>query len=142
MTAQTDHKETLISECKVITHYLVGRSPEEALISRYVEANQILLTDKADSTDQSILAFVRRHPQTLPYLDAALALLRRNSILRDKILLMLAILEASPSFTDAFLPEPLSRIEFFARMTGYGISSGIRFFVGSLLYPFAIRAKA
>jgi hypothetical protein len=139
---EADQRERLISECKIITHYLVGRWPEEDLVLRYVEANQILLAGRADPIDESILAFIRRRPRSLPYLDAALALLRRQAILRDKILLMLAILEATPQFTSAFLPEPLSKIGFLARMTGYGITSGIRFFIGTFLYPFAIKAKA
>jgi hypothetical protein len=54
---------------------------------------------------------------------------------------MVAILEATPEFTDAFTPEPFSVPRFLWRMTGYGISCMAKCLTGIFIYPFAVKAK-
>lgn len=133
--------QELIQECRVITHYLTGQAPPSDLIQRYQEANTTLLARINSPSDLAIVSFVGRNPWALPYLDAALAIVRRNSLLRYKILVMIAILEATPEFVHLFFPEPMSIPRFFWRVTGYGASSVLKLMVGCILYPFAVKMK-
>jgi hypothetical protein len=125
----------------VIAHYLVGQSPSPDLIARYVKANQALLNDKRPATDRALVSFALRNPWALPYLDAASAILRRDSLLRQKTLVMIAILEATPEYVSYFFPQPMSAPSFFLRMAGYGVSSLFKLVVGCVLYPFATKIK-
>ena len=136
-----DENEKLREECRVITGYLVGSSPPPELVERYVEANKFHFGGKQSDSDDAVVDFVRRRPGSLPYLDAALALLRPASLLRSKIFLMVAILEATTEFTEYFLPEPFSLPQFLWRLSRYGASISFRFIVGGLIYPFAVKAK-
>lgn len=52
-----------------------------------------------------MLAFALRHPSAMPLLDAGLALRRPDSAFRRRLLIMAAILEAQPQFSDKFLTE-------------------------------------
>ena len=54
--------------------------------------------------DERTLEFVARHPRLLGIIDGGLALRRPRSVVRQRLLLMAAILEASPDHADRFLP--------------------------------------
>ena len=138
---QADKTGTLAHECRVITRYLLGQEPPQDLIQRYIEANSILFTGETSRSDLAVVAFVQRNPWSLPFIDAASALFRPNSLLRNKILVMIAILEATPQFADVFIPEPFSIPQFVWRMAGYGISSMAKFLIGVFIYPFAVNSK-
>jgi len=131
----------LINECHKITRYLLSQEPPQDLIQRYIEANSILFAGETPPSDRAILSFIHRNPWSLPYLDAASALFRPNSLLRNKILVMIAILEATPQFAEAFTPEPFSVPQFLWRMAGYGISSVLKFSIGVFIYPYAVNAR-
>jgi hypothetical protein len=133
--------DALIQECRVITQYLLGQEPPQDLINRYIEANSIHFTGETSHTDLAIVAFVRRNPWSLPFLDAVSGFFRPNSLLRKKILLMIAILEAAPQFAVFFLPERFSIPRFLWRMSGYGLSSAVKFMIGCFIYPFAVNAR-
>lgn len=138
---QVDSTGTLAHECRVITRYLLGQDPPQDLIQRYLQANSALFTYKASHSDLAVVAFVRRNPWSLPFIDAASALFRPNSLLRNKILVMIAILEATPQFAGAFIPEPSSIPQIAWRMAVYGISSMAKFLIGMFIYPFAVNTK-
>lgn len=136
-----ENREEWVKECRVITNYLVGESPSPVLIDRYVKANQALFNDKRPASDWALVSFALQNPWALPYLDAALAIFRRDSSLRQKILVMMAILEATPQYVSYFFPQPMSAPLFFLRMAGYGVSSLLKLAVGCVLYPFATKIK-
>ena len=140
-TLKADDRDALIHECRTITHYLLGQAPDPELIERYIEANITLIREEIPPSDKATVNFVQRHPWSLPYLDAASAFLRPQSVLRSKILLMVALLEATPQFTDIFIPESFSIPQFLWRMAGYGISSAVKVSIGILVYPFAVYLK-
>jgi len=141
MNRGASNAEVLVDECQRITHYLLGKRPPHDLVQRYIEANGILFSGEISSSDRAIVAFVQRNPWSLPYLDAVLSILSPGCLLRNKILLMVAILESTPQFVDAFTSEPFSILQFLCRMAGYGISSVFKFSIGILVYPFAVNAK-
>ncbi|MBI5154980.1 hypothetical protein HZA57_07065 [Candidatus Poribacteria bacterium] len=85
-------------EAVLLARYLLGVTPPAAMIERYVSAHRHL-----PIRSSRLVQTARRHPRLLPLLDAWCAARRPNDPLRRKLLLMTAILEASPDFTDRFL---------------------------------------
>ena len=133
--------DQLQQEAMLMGRYLLDVDPSAALIQRYVDANQQLLSDKNTARDLAPLVFVRRHPWALPYVDAACGLLQPDALLRNKLLVMVAILEATPDHVAAFFPVTLSKPVFLLRLFGLGLSAGGKFALGCLLYPLAMRAR-
>lgn len=94
------------SDCELICHYLIDRKPTGELIGRYREAMRVKFSDRALSDVE--WCWLRRHPRALPFLDAAAGLLQPSSPLRQRVYLMMAILEAAPALSDRFLPRARS----------------------------------
>ena len=134
-------REALVEECRIMTAYLLDDRPTDELIQRYIDAHTILLNEHRSPKELAVATFVRRYPWALSSLDAVLAVLRPAALLRSKILLMIAILETVPQYTDHFFPEAVSGPRFFLRMAGYGLASAAKFVLGCCLYPFAVHAR-
>ena len=132
----------LESEACTFGRYLVGRTPPPELVARYCEANAALFTAPPAPADEAIVAFVRRHPWSVGLLDAAVGLRRPGSLLRNKILVMTAILETSPAFADEFLVPPVHPIVLALRVAALGTLAVARTLLGLALYPAAARARA
>jgi hypothetical protein len=100
-------KPALKQEAQILTVYLLHRTPSKQHTQLYARA---VSSQKFDESNQSkTLHAGLRHPRLLPYLDAYDALFRPNSVLRRRLYLMFAILEASPDFTELFLPHKRSK---------------------------------
>lgn len=97
-------------EARTLARYLIGCDADAACIQLYARAAGELRRED-DVRDRKILAFALRHPWALGPLDAISALRRPKSILRAKLLLMSAILEARPEFSEKFLPADHSGME-------------------------------
>jgi hypothetical protein len=94
---QVNH-EGLRAEALLFGRYLIGRDPSEALVDRYVRANETLF---AGAGDDAVLSYARRHPWSIAMLDAAEGLRNgRESLLRKKLLVMTAIVETTPELVD------------------------------------------
>lgn len=93
------------SEGKRFGRYLTGQEPRPDLVERYVAAIAARGPVLADR-DRRRSDFVARHPSSLAFVDAGLALRDPGSSLRWRLLVMTAILEASPEHTGEFLPVP------------------------------------
>ena len=117
-----------------------AKLPRE-LIDRYVDANRTLLEEPFTERDAALLGFVRRHPRSVPYLDAASGLLRPGSPFRSKLLIMAAILETSPHFAEEFLPRHTRAAGLFLHLFALGLAVIVRVGVGSLIYAAAIRPR-
>ena len=104
------------ADFKLIARYLIDADPPAELANRYVAAHRELFGDVAAPEWE----FVRQHPRALPYLDAAAGVLARQSLLRKKILLAAAILEASPAYADFFLAEVEGRIRILGLLAWQG----------------------
>jgi hypothetical protein len=85
--------------------YLVGGAPSAELVERYVRAHAYVLREPPTPADEAVLAFVHAHPWSLPLLDAGTALVRGAPRLRRKLLVMMAILEATPEHAERTLPQ-------------------------------------
>ena len=124
-------------EAAALGRYLLGRpAPAEAL-GRYVEGSLRLFEGSGSREDLAIVDFVRRHSWSLPPLDAACGLLRPQSLLRQKLILMLAILETIPEVASDFLPVPRPRALVVGRLLTAGLVAGLKTAVGLLLLPAA-----
>jgi hypothetical protein len=74
-------------------------------------------------------------------MDAGLALLRPHSRLRNKILLMFALLETTPDFIDLFFAESASKPGALFRMGKTAAKGLVYTVVGVALYPFMVRVR-
>lgn len=128
-------------EARLFGRYLLDRNPPDDLVERYVAATTELFPDVPTGDDAAMLQFVDRHPAALAFVDAACGLLRPASLLRKKLLLMAAILEASVHYAPEFLAPPPGRVRTTLLLTWYGMSAGIKFVIGAALIA-TISARA
>jgi hypothetical protein len=118
----------------------VGRIPPQELVDRYCEANRVLIQGPVNARDAALVGFIRRHPWSAPFLDAACGLLRPNGLLRRKMLIMAAVLEASPEFAEEFLPRTAHPVRAIVIVAGQGLLGLVRALAGMLVYPLAVRS--
>ncbi|MEI6815101.1 MAG: hypothetical protein WCL14_00725 [Bacteroidota bacterium] len=91
-------------EAQLFGKYILNKPPTPFVISLYQEAmvkTPIKLTDR----EKKLLDFMLRHPWSIKFLDAALAYKDRNSNIRHKMFIMLAICECQPDYVDQFLTK-------------------------------------
>lgn len=88
-----------------------------------------------------MVRFVHRNPWALPFLDAVTAMLAPRCLLRGKVLLMLAVLEATPDHVRTFSPATGSRLRSLARLAGWAAAGLSKFLVGLALYPVATSGR-
>lgn len=100
-------------ECRVFTRYLIRAKPSAAIVARYSAACGVLLGTGRSAT--SLEELVRRHPALLGIAEAGCGFVARDHALRKKLLILTAILEATPEHADRFLPprglRPLIHLE-------------------------------
>jgi hypothetical protein len=137
-----DEAAALELEARIFGRYLVGRVPPAELVARYRDASRTLFTAPAPPAEAAVVAFVRRHPWSVWLLDAAAGLRRPGSLLRSKVLVMAAVLEASPAFAEEFLPPGPGPVSLALRVAGLGALAVGRAALGMLLYPAASRSRA
>jgi hypothetical protein len=119
--ADRPDEEILGKEAAAIARYLLRCAPPPELVGRYIEAHQLRLSSEPISSDVKLF---RRYPALLGLLDAGSGIVQPQSLLRKKILLMAAILEATPYYADFFLAEPRGRLRF-ALSLGWQVSMAI-----------------
>ena len=136
--AEAAAPEWLREEAARFGRYLLGaaRSEElsEELVDRYARAHQHVLREPPTAADLAVLAFARAHPWSLPLLDGGTVLVRSAPLLRRKLLVMMAILEAAPEHAAATLPVagvPLPRLLY--RLGRAGAAAAIKLGAGAVL---------
>jgi hypothetical protein len=111
--------------------YLTGRTLAALFIDRYVVAIAVRGIE-ADRRDQRLLRFMRRHPWSIGFIDGGLALRRPGSAVRDRLLVMSAIIEATPDYAPDFLPTGRSPL-YAVYIAFVGLRAGVRGIIGSVL---------
>jgi hypothetical protein len=129
-------------EARVFGRYLVGRVPPPDIVARYVEAGRTLFAAPAPASERAVVAFARRHPWSVGLLDGAAGLLRPGGLLRGKLIVMGAILEASPGFADDFLPRNVRGLSFLLALAGLGTLAVLRAIAGLPLHAVVARQRA
>jgi NADH dehydrogenase len=122
----------IATEARLFAHYLLSVEADADICRRYATATSALFADAIDGD----VAFVRRHPWSLPLVDAATALLRPRSQVRQRVFLMAALLETSPRYAEFFLSPPPRRVRLLFGLARRGLSSSAKLLAGSLLLPF------
>jgi hypothetical protein len=131
--------ETLRTEASLLARYLSGRDPGAEIADRYARACRALFVEEHSARDAALMGFALRHPWSLPCLDAACGLVDPQSLLRRKLILMLALLETTPDHVDLFLARPRPRASVIARLMVWGAASLLKAGAGLLLLPLARR---
>lgn len=123
----------LRAEAVQLARYLAGVAPSEELVERYARAHAEVLRPPTPA-DRAVLAFVRAHPWSLPLLDAGTALVRGAPLLRRKLLVMMAILEATPEHADRTLPvDGLGLPRLALRLGRAGATAAVKLGAGAAL---------
>lgn len=122
----------LEAECRRFTRYLLDEAPSPYVLACYQRAHRV----SPDFTPHG--AFDRaalRLAATAPGLaDAHARLFAPTSALRRKLVLLLAILEASaPSYRRVDAPGPRGRVSAWLRLCWIGVWGGLAALVGSAL---------
>lgn len=126
---------TLAEECVLLTRYLLDREPSPELVARYEAAHSVLELSGSDGE----LRFVHRHPWALAYLEAAAGFVSPRGVLRQKVYLMAAILEATPEHAEFFLRTPAPFWPLVAGLVWQGVRSAVKAALGLPLLLLARR---
>jgi hypothetical protein len=119
----------LSRQVDIFTRYLVGHPASDNIVTRYAET---FANDLLEGPDEQLLSFITRHPRSTGLIDAGLCLSRPNSEVRRRLYTTLALLEASPEYTDAFLPKKRS-VWYLAYLCWSGLRAVLRAIGGSAL---------
>jgi hypothetical protein len=130
------------AEARLFARYLVGREPSPAHVERYVAACRTHFPGPLAPEDAALLAWIRRRPWSIGMLDAACGLLRPGGALRNRVLLMAAILETSPEFADDFLPRQSGPLALVVRVGVAGVVAVANALAGAVLLQLATRRPA
>lgn len=133
-----DHE--LRCEAVAFSRYLVGAAPSDALVDRYVQANHVLFAAAPPAADDAaLIAFARRHAWAIPLFDASMAVTKPGSLLRKKLLVMMAILETAPEFAARTSPRAVGVPRLVLGGAAAGATAALNF-VGGLALAAAVRA--
>jgi hypothetical protein len=109
-------------ECERMYRYLVGGAPREYVIQRYVDGHAARPEwfEPSSALDRTLSSAARRIP--LGIVDATSRFASPGSVLRRKLVLLLAILESTPPTCDLFeVPTVSGRTGFYLHMIPKGI---------------------
>ena len=130
----------LVEEGRVLSRYVLGgEETTRDVLERYARASTLVFHGSPPPGDLAVLRFIQRRPWSLPLLDAAVGLIDPDSLLRKKLLLVVAILEATPAHVETFTPRPSSRIAVISRLAVWGASSVLKALAGLAILPLARR---
>jgi hypothetical protein len=120
------------SDARVFCRYLIGQDPSEAIVGRYARALAATGFDPAGR--DPLMLFVRRHPSLLGPLDAACALFAPRHELRQRLVLLLALLETTPEHADLFLEHSGGRLGAWLKLFRSVAGAGLLLLAGVPLY--------
>ena len=133
---------TTSDEPSLFAPYLLGHAMvTDDVLERYAAGCEALFRGPQPPPDVATVDFVRRHPWSLPFIDAAAACVCPQTLLRKKLLLFLAVVEATPAQVESFTPTPRSRVGVLVRLAWWGGLSGCQALVGLILLWLARRAS-
>lgn len=118
-------------ECLLMTRYLIGQDPSDYVISKYIDAHKYseMVEDMhLKPFDRFLLRAAVQNTFFLKVIDAYSAIFARSSVLRNKLILMVAILEScAPSYRRFEAHETSPKIITLIDLIGKGIGFAITF---------------
>ncbi len=129
--------ERLKREAEVFGRYILGVPPPEAVVRLYISA-MLKLAGSATAVADPTTRFAMKYPWSVGLLDAALAFRDRGAPLRLRLLVMFAILETQPIYSEHFLPFSHNLLDV-ARVAISGLRAGVSVVFGWALLWFANR---
>lgn len=130
--------EALHREADVFTRYLVARSPSDYVATKYRDGHRVIPYRGTTGTlpiDVFLVRAARRGVLLASIADAYARIFRRNGPLRQKLVLLTAILESSPSFhEDINGSKSTGRVRVYLALLGMGIGFAARLAVAVLAF--------
>lgn len=126
-----ENKENHIADAERIGNYLLGISISDSEKQTYALAME-KLNIHLNNYEQALWSEMLMSKSRMAFLDAGLALKDPNNNARRKLFTMLAILEASPTYTDYFLSRNFSGGYLF-KIIGVGTRAICRGVIGIVL---------
>ena len=122
-------------EARVLGRYLSGAEPSAYVLAKYAQAHRLGLPQLEPESrfDELLVAFARGGTFRAYVADAHARGFRPASLLRRKLVLLLAILECSPEGVELDLPDPGSRAGFLLRAAFDGVRFTLAVAVGAVL---------
>ena len=120
-----------MNEGEVLGTYVLGRTPNRKSMMLYEEAMRELHL-ALDTKEENLMRFMMEHQSAVQWIDSGLALFKKQSSVRKRILVMSAILETQPEYADLFFPERASIVSILWR----GFCAGCKGIIGGLMISF------
>lgn len=127
-----DAIDPLLAEGRLLTRYVMGRTPPEDAAPRYAAAVRARLDSKP--LHDAIGATAIRHPLLLPLLDAACGCLAPASPLRARLVVAAAVTETLPQCADEFMPRPMPRVSLLLSLLAAACTASVKLLLGLPLY--------
>jgi hypothetical protein len=99
--SQMSHDAAFLSD------YLLGETIDSAQVQLYEKAETLYLKNQSP-LEERLWQFARRSKFNLYLVDSALSCLNSHHPIRQRLIFMLGILEATPRFSSYFLPRKIS----------------------------------
>ena len=123
-------------ECRIFATYLVGQKPSDYVIDSYCNAHRCgTLTAATTFFERALVAVANRHRYLARIADAYARFFAPRSVLRDKLVLLLALLETSaPSYRWIDDVPASTRVGTLAILVGHGTVGAACVLLGLILF--------
>lgn len=125
-----ERSSDLADEGRVLMAYLAAGPVAPELVDRYQAANQALLAGEPTDAERAVLDFAVGRRWALPLLDGATALLRPQSVLRQKLFVAAGILEASTHHVELFVPGYTAPVAMMVKVGVWGLKAAVKALFG------------
>ena len=122
-------------ECDVFSRYLLNVPPEPYVVGKYKEAHGVLSElSQGTSFDKLLLHVARTHGTFTKMADAYARIFCPDATLRKKLVVLLAILESSPSHRLIDKAAGGSKVLLLGRLLGKGCAAGVSLLIGAIIF--------
>ncbi len=129
---------SLEEECELFSRYLIGEKPTSYVLEKYADAHENADLPGAvhvTSFDSLLLEIATFHPVTTAAVDSYTAIFCSRAIFRQKIVVLLSILESSsPSYLHFESPDPSSKAVLLLKMLAKVALFGVRLLVSMVVF--------
>ncbi|TFG52431.1 MAG: hypothetical protein E4H37_05990 [Gemmatimonadales bacterium] len=137
-STRTSSAEPLRREANIFTRYLLSRAPSDYVVDKYHQGHRVipyLNGAGALPIDTLLVKVARRGVLSAWIADSYARIFRRSGPLRQKLVLLAAILESSPSFhSDMGGSTHANRLHVLVRLVVLGLGFAVRLPVAVLVF--------